>query len=82
MRCLNVRWSSARPILTPMDLATAAERLRCAFEGREEIIFAYVFGSTARGRTHTRSDVDVAVYVEPAALEERVRGGRFGTRAA
>ena len=74
----NVRSSAARPILTRMDLATAAERLRSAFEGRDEIIFAYVFGSTAQGRTHARSDVDVAVYVEPAALQHAERDSAWG----
>src|SRR5919106_662417 len=34
-----------------------------AFEG-EPVIFAYLFGSQATGKTHARSDVDVAVYVE------------------
>lgn len=36
-----------------------------AFEG-EPVVFAYLFGSRAAGRTHPRSDVDVAVYLEPA----------------
>jgi len=78
MPWLKVRSSSALPILIRMDLSTAAERLRSAFEGRAEIVFAYIFGSTAQGRTHARSDVDVAVYVEPAALEQAERNSAWG----
>lgn len=52
----------------------AFERLRdvstAVFEGTE-VAFAYLFGSAARGDTHTRSDVDVAVYLDPAATLER-----------
>lgn len=40
------------------------------FEG-EPVMFAYLFGSMATGRTHARSDVDVAVYVEPSEAGER-----------
>jgi hypothetical protein len=47
------------------------ERLRgsapSAFEG-EGVLFAYLFGSHAGGRPHARSDVDVAVYVDPSVL--------------
>ena len=50
------------------------ERLRAAstavFEGTE-VTFAYLFGSAARGDTHLRSDVDVAVFLEPAPTPER-----------
>jgi predicted nucleotidyltransferase len=35
---------------------------------RPEVLDAYLFGSQARGDAGPLSDVDVAVYVEPAAL--------------
>lgn len=44
---------------------TAVQLLRTAFEARPEIAFAYLFGSGAAGRTHGRSDVDVAVCLTP-----------------
>ena len=36
-----------------------------AFRG-EPVLFAYLYGSHARGDTHPRSDVDVAVYLDPS----------------
>jgi uncharacterized protein len=37
-----------------------------ALSGRTEILEAYLFGSQARGTARPDSDVDVAVYVDPA----------------
>lgn len=48
--------------------------IRAVVQGRPEILEAYVFGSLARGETRAHSDVDVAVYVNPAALDD----GGFG----
>ncbi len=61
-----------------MNAASVAESLRRALEAREEVIFAYVFGSTAAGRPHRQSDVDVALYVEPRALDCADRGSAWG----
>ncbi len=41
-----------------------ARRIAAALEPRTEILEAYLFGSVARGETHARSDIDVAVYVD------------------
>jgi uncharacterized protein len=49
-----------------VQLREAAER---AFR-ETPVIFAYLFGSQTTGRTHARSDVDVAVYVELANGEQ------------
>ena len=35
------------------------------------VLFAYLFGSVARGRNRPGSDVDVAVYLEPSVAPER-----------
>ena len=35
------------------------------------MIFAYLFGSQAKGKTHPRSDVEVAVYVEDSVPQDR-----------
>src|SRR5918996_6061684 len=48
-------------------LREAASR---ALEG-EPVVFAYLFGSQAKGKTHPRSDVDVAVYVEDSGPQDR-----------
>lgn len=63
-------------------LASAAERLRAALERRPEIVFAYIFGSTATGRRHRHSDVDIGVLVEHRladAAEERAGWGGYLT---
>jgi predicted nucleotidyltransferase len=44
------------------------ESLRQALEERSEVLDAYLFGSVARGESALHSDLDVAVYVEPGAL--------------
>lgn len=50
-----------------MDAASAVERLRRAFHGREQGVAAvYLFGSVARGESRPGSDLDVAVLLEPA----------------
>jgi predicted nucleotidyltransferase len=43
--------------------------LRTALAQREEVLDAYVFGSEARGTSASHSDIDIAVYVDPLALE-------------
>lgn len=50
------------------------ERIRSALEERPEVLFAYLFGSRAGGRTHPESDVDVAVYLDPEASGEERDG--------
>ncbi len=49
-----------------MDAATEdiVERLTVVLAARDEILDAYLFGSTARGDGAAHSDVDVAVYVD------------------
>jgi hypothetical protein len=42
-------------------------RLRAFFEARDEVLEAYLFGSSAAGSAQAHSDVDVAVYLrEPS----------------
>jgi predicted nucleotidyltransferase len=53
--------------MAPPD-AELLEKLRAALDPRAEICEAYVFGSVARGEPHPGSDLDIAVYVDPAAL--------------
>jgi len=54
------------------------EVVRSYLEGFGEVVFAYLYGSVARGETHPFSDLDVAVYLAPGAgLEDylRILGG-------
>jgi predicted nucleotidyltransferase len=45
------------------------EQLREDLERCPEVLEAYLFGSVARGDAQPHSDVDVAVFVEPSALD-------------
>lgn len=40
-----------------------AAPLAAALAKRDDVVFAYLFGSRARGETHARADVDVAVWL-------------------
>ncbi|MDZ7261490.1 MAG: nucleotidyltransferase domain-containing protein [candidate division KSB1 bacterium] len=39
-------------------------RLKGYFTKRPEVLFAYLFGSQAKGRSHRFSDIDVAIFVD------------------
>jgi predicted nucleotidyltransferase len=43
--------------------------LRAALALRAEVLEAYLFGSTARGQAQPHSDLDIAIFVDPAALK-------------
>jgi predicted nucleotidyltransferase len=50
------------------NLASIVDRLRAALEPSNDVLEAYLFGSVARGNDAPHSDVDVALYLEDAAL--------------
>lgn len=58
-----------------MSQVQAAARVLASY--RERILFAYLFGSRARGDATTNSDFDFAVYCTPGTPE-----GYFGIRLA
>ncbi len=43
------------------------------FRRREEVIAAYIFGSTLTGITHKESDVDIAVLIDEGKVKETDR---------
>lgn len=45
------------------------EALRTALDAHPEVLFAYLYGSLARGAVHARSDVDIGAYLAPAATD-------------
>jgi uncharacterized protein len=63
--------------VSTVSLENISERVREALEARAEVLEAYLFGSVARQEAQAHSDVDVAVYADPAAL---IRPG-FGLEA-
>jgi predicted nucleotidyltransferase len=48
------------------------ERLTEVLHGLPGVRLAAAFGSVARGQAHTRSDVDLAVVLEPDTAEQRL----------
>jgi predicted nucleotidyltransferase len=49
--------------------------LKDYFEEREDIAFAFLFGSSARGRTRKEGDIDIGIYFYP---EKDVEWENFG----
>jgi predicted nucleotidyltransferase len=41
------------------------ESMKTYLEGRDDIAFAFLFGSAARGKVRREGDVDIAVYFKP-----------------
>lgn len=52
------------------------------FEGRGEVLVAYLYGSVARGQTHNQSDIDIGVLLaecyEPDPLYEALLSSELG----
>ena len=49
------------------------DRLKHILADDENVIFAYLFGSHARGDANSRSDVDVAVYLRDTSLDGQLK---------
>lgn len=65
-----------------MDCNAIVERVRELLTGAaDEIVCAYLFGSVARGKASTGSDVDLAILLERPA-EGRLTDLRFALEAA
>ncbi|GAN34216.1 MULTISPECIES: nucleotidyltransferase domain-containing protein [Candidatus Brocadia] len=48
-----------------MNTNKIVEKLKVYFEKRDDISFAFLFGSWARGQDGIDSDVDIAIYFVP-----------------
>jgi len=48
-----------------LTIAEITEKLNKYFDEHEEILFAIIFGSTAKGTANKISDVDIAVMISP-----------------
>ena len=55
----------------PHELSALIHRLKGYFKSRKDVLFSYLFGSFAYGRTTPLSDVDVAVYVDGEDFAEK-----------
>ena len=45
------------------------EKLRAYFKKQNQVSFAYLFGSTVSGMTHSESDIDIGIYFIPITNE-------------
>lgn len=50
------------------------------FQSKKEILFAYIFGSLAKGKTNSLSDIDIAVYIFKDLI--RRKNSVYGYRAS
>lgn len=64
-----------------MDLAALERTLHDALSGRAEVLEGYLFGSQARGDASSRSDVDVAVFLDEPRRPESPYGYEAGLGA-
>lgn len=65
-----------------MNESTISGHVRDALAGRDDLVAAYLFGSTATGTAHAFSDVDIAVLLTAGLSEEEMfaRGLEIGTQ--
>ncbi len=54
--------------MAPVSVEQVQSRLLSFFDRRPEIIFAYLFGSVAKGTAGKLSDIDIAVFVDALHL--------------
>jgi predicted nucleotidyltransferase len=54
------------------------EDIKDFLSDREEIIFAYIYGSLARGQENKLSDIDIAIYIDQ---DKKPTSGPFGYRS-
>lgn len=55
------------------------QNLKDYFEGRQEVLMVFLFGSRAKNFSHKESDVDIAVYFKPGQgyIEFEEEGARY-----
>lgn len=63
---------AAAPTQRSLSAPELISVLRSSLETQSDVMFAYVFGSVAKGRMHSGSDVDVAVWLETEDIVQTV----------
>jgi len=59
--------------MTSQRLTRISKSVYEALSGVEDIIVAYVYGSTAKGKEHEFSDIDVAILLKEPSLDKTMR---------
>jgi uncharacterized protein len=71
----------ARSGVLPPTVSTVRPRLQARLGSEPDVVFAYLFGSVAKGTSRERSDVDVAVWVEAGGVGDAKEAFRVAERA-
>jgi len=64
-----------------MSLEGLKRDLSVFLSGKQEIIFAYLFGSCLRGKTGGEHDIDIAVFFDPAHFDRVSQAQTYGPEA-
>lgn len=59
--------------MTSQRLAKISKTVHEALSGIEDIIVAYVYGSTAIGKQHAFSDIDVAILLKELSIDKTMK---------
>jgi len=59
--------------MTSQRLTRISKSIHEALNGVEDVIVAYVYGSTAKGKEHEFSDIDVAILLKEPSLDKTMR---------
>jgi len=59
--------------MTSQRLTKISNSVHEALSGVEDIIVAYVFGSTAKGKEHAFSDIDIAILLKEPSINKTMR---------
>ena len=57
----------------PADISDRLERLASLLKQDQRVIFAYLFGGLASGMQKPLSDVDIAVFLDPACVDAETK---------
>ncbi|MEJ5378513.1 MAG: nucleotidyltransferase domain-containing protein [bacterium] len=55
------------------DFPSLFQSIKEALVHEDDVLFAYLFGSAARGDTTPQSDIDIAVYLRPSTTEQYLK---------
>lgn len=58
---------ASRPIPAAAEAEGLRQKLALALRSHDDVVFAYLFGSHAKGRARAASDVDLALFLEPGS---------------
>ncbi len=67
--------------MTSQRLARISKKAHEALGGMDDIMVAYVFGSTVQGKEHAFSDIDIAVLLKESSIDKTMKIHSILTKA-